>query len=316
LSFPPYPTLNLTLTLPVRTRSVEEVPKIISGGVPVTPLNIALQRRQLEEGSTIKSLKTYARAARLYVEFCAHRSKSLIDISNEEFVWFKRALLGETFLNAEGQRTCLNGKRGPRTADLMLTLLYALASDVEERYEVSFDWRRYKSVPSGSSSSTLERFSGSRSGNYRRSHHIRWIPRKILGLPNDQFVALLRAAHTRWGKEIGDGDVAYAEKPEEQRGALFYRNVALLLVLRFAGSRRSEVTRLRFEDIDRSQSVNMRHASSRSGEPYAAGPQIFADELLEPSNEKLAQLFTQADLLEQLEQSLTQATLPEDSHEH
>ena len=126
-------SLSTPLRFPVRIRMLDSVPKILAGGVPVTPFNLVLLQRQREKGSTQASLDTYARAARLYVEFCAHRHRSLIQISNEEFIWFKNALLGHPFSNSDGKLVRLDGERGRRTADLMLTLLYSLTVDVYER---------------------------------------------------------------------------------------------------------------------------------------------------------------------------------------
>ena len=140
-------SLSTPLRFPVRIRMLDSVPKILAGGVPVTPFNLVLLQRQREKGSTQASLDTYARAARLYVEFCAHRHRSLIQISNEEFIWFKNALLGHPFSNSDRKLARLDGERGRRTADLMLTLLYSLTVDVMERYDVSFDWLRYRGVP-------------------------------------------------------------------------------------------------------------------------------------------------------------------------
>ena len=407
-------SLSTPLRFPVRIRMLDSVPKILAGGVPVTPFNLVLLQRQREKGSTQASLDTYARAVRLYVEFCAHRHRSLIQISNEEFIWFKNALLGHPFSNSDGKLVRLDGERGRRTADLMLTLLYSLTVDVMERYDVSFDWLRYRGVlhyPTDPLYSTKGPARSNASG-FRRTHSIRWTPRKIMGLPDDQFIQLLRAAWDRWGNQIADGDAAYADQPEAQRGALFYRNLAMLMVLRYTGSRRIEVVQIALQDIDRANSVihlttkghrgpaerrlpvllfpwvrdviwmyltrfrpivadapredqhllflshsvqnygqqlsdqsvralvnslrpallppwnqqltphmlrhafgydlqkhggpaavvtNMRHASSRSGEPYAAGPEVFADELLLKSNTMIEQLLAEAGLLERLQ---------------
>src|SRR5439155_24717396 len=136
-------SLSTPLRFPVRIRVMDGVPKILAGGIPVTSLNLILVQRQREKGSTPASLATYARAARLYVEFCAHRHRSLIQISNDEFIWFKNALLGHPFPNSDEKLVRLDGERGRRTADLMLTLIYSLTIDVMERYDVSFDWLRY-----------------------------------------------------------------------------------------------------------------------------------------------------------------------------
>ncbi len=228
----------------------------MSGGLPVTPINLVLQDRQIHEGATPASIETYLRAAHLYVKFCAYRHQSLISITDEEFRWFKDALLGQPFPDAQGKYVQLGGKRGKRTADLMLTLLYSLTADITERYGITFEWRRYKGMPeymfNTPNSGNLSR---SQSWRFRRSHRIKWTPPKVIGLPDDQFVRLLSAAYDRWGKEISDGDTAFTEEPEMQRGALFYRNLAILLVLRCAGSRRSEVVQLRIEDIDLENSL-------------------------------------------------------------
>lgn len=76
---------------------------------------------------------------------------------------------------------------------------------------------------------------------------------KITGLPDEQFVKLLLAAKSRWGEHLAPADRARAETPEAQRGELFYRNVALLFVLRYAGCRRAEANPLRIVDIDRTR---------------------------------------------------------------
>ncbi len=372
------------------------------------PINLVLQQRQRETGATRSSLETYARAARLYVEFCAHRGQSLIGITNEEFKWFKDALLGYPFLAADGGYVHLSGERGERTGDLMLTLLYSLAADIMERYHVTFDWLRYKGMSNQliEALRDLKRPVRFRTFGLRRSHRISYTPKKILGLPDDQFVRLLIAAKERWLETIADGDMAFAKPLEGQRGALFWRNIAILMVLRCVGSRRSEVARIRIEDIDRERSLiylatkrhrerlpvllypwvgdlifhyvtkfrpvvsssvenqqavflshsvqnygerisdqsvravidvlrltlappwnkqltphmlrhsfgydlqklsgpaanvtNMRHASSRSSEPYMAGPETFADELLEPGDKMIQDFLARAGILEAL----------------
>jgi integrase len=401
-------SLNLPLKLPVRVRLLDGVPKIIAGGIPVMPINLVLQQRQRETGATRSSLETYARAARLYVEFCAHRGQSLIGVSNEEFKWFRDALIGHPFLNADGGYVHLSGERGERTGDLMLTLLYSLAADIMERYNVTFDWVRYKGMSNQliEAIRELKRPIDFRTFGLRRTHRIKFTAPKILGLPDDQFVRLLIATKERWLETIADGDVAFAKPPEAQRGGLFWRNIALLMVLRCVGSRRSEVVRLRMNDVDRGRSLiylatkrhrerlpvllypwvgdlifhyvtefrpivssslenqqavflshsaqnygerisdqsvralidvlrpaldppwdeqltphmlrhsfgydlqklsgpaanvtNMRHASSRSSEPYQAAPETFADELLEPGNKMIQDFLAQAGILEAL----------------
>jgi integrase len=407
-------SLRFPLQFPVRVRILDGLPKLLAGGLPVTPINLILKQKQREQGATLASLDTYVRAARLYVEFCAHRQQPLANISNEEFIWFKHALLGDRFPNASGSLVALRGKRGRRTADLMLTLLYSLAADIAERYDTMFDWLRYKE---GSHVTSRARSSSSSSFTPRRTHSIRWIPRKIVGLPDAQFVRLLQAAYELWGNVVAAGDSAWAADPESQRGALFFRNLALILMLRCAGGRRSEVIQVQLTDIDRAESLlylptkghrldegrqlpvllypwvrdaiwhyvtcfrplhqveptsrhlvlvdhpllfashsvrnyghplsaqsvralvstlrtvldppwntrltphmlrhsfgydlqkyagpaavvtGMRHASSRSGEPYAAAPEIFADEIIPKGNTHLEQLLAQAGLLEVL----------------
>jgi integrase len=245
-------SLRFPLQFPIRVRILDGLPKLLAGGLPITPINLVLKQKQRERGATLASLDTYVRAAQLYLEFCAHRQQSLIGISNEEFIWFKHALLGDPFASASGPFVTLSGTRGRRTADLMLTLLYSLATDIAERYDTTFDWLRYKGEIGKVKETSL---SSSSPLKTRRTHSIRWIPRKVLGLPDEQFVRVLRDAHVRWGNVIADGDLAWSPDPEAQRGALFFRNLALLLVLRCAGGRRSEVVQIRLEDIDRSASL-------------------------------------------------------------
>lgn len=407
----PNPSVSQILTLPVQVRKVEGLPKLIAGGVPVTPINVALARRKLHKGATEESLNTYFRAGRVYAEFCAHLERSIVDITNSDFCLFKDALLGKPFFNSNGESVQLIGEkdRGARTADLMISLLYSVFKDIEELYDVRFDWLRYRGLPPEILSS-LQAIGGKRhSIGSPRTHHIKWTPRKVMGLPDEQFALLIEAAAKRWEDTIPDGDMAFNDDPESQRGALYLRNVAILLVMRFEGSRRSEVTYINLDDLDRvnkklylvtkghggefgerlpvllfpfvdkiiwryvtryrpvsqpdeenkrlflSHSVrnygqpispqtvrklidtlkveldppwnqlltphtlrhsfgyhlqklsgeaavtaNMRHASSASGAPYAAGVEVFADELLEELNADLERVLTQARLLDLL----------------
>jgi hypothetical protein len=246
------PTHTLPFTFPIRIRLVEGTPKLMAGGIPVTLINLILQERQVYEGATQASIDTFLRAARLYVEFCAHRQQSLTGISDEEFRWFTSALIGQSFPDALGHSVRLSGKRGKRTADLMITLLYSITAAITERYGVIVDWRRYKGV--SNQLVGYQNLSRSRSWQFARSHRFKWASCKVVGLPDDQFACLLRAVYDRWGQEIADGDIANAQEPEMERGALFYRNLAILFVLRLAGSRRSEVVQLRFDDVDRKNS--------------------------------------------------------------
>src|ERR1051326_399391 len=137
-------SLRVPLQLPIRVRLLDGLPKLLAGGLPMTPINLVLKQKQRERGATLASLDTYVRAAHLYLEFCAHRQQSLVGVSNEEFLLFKHALLGDPFKSASGSLVTLSGKRGRRTADLMLTLLYSLAIDIAERYDTKFDWLQYK----------------------------------------------------------------------------------------------------------------------------------------------------------------------------
>jgi integrase len=249
-------TIREPLKLPVRIIKVDGLPKVVAGGVPVTPINIVLARRRRYRGATQDSLDTYARAARLYVEFCAHLERSLTGISNDDFCRFKDALLNLPFPNAKGLWVHIVGKREriARTADLMLRLLYSLAEDIESLYKVRFDWRRYRRFPAELIDIIHTLKGSSHTPLTPREHTIRWTPRKIVGLPDNQFALLIDGARKRWGDKIADGDAAFASNPETQRGALFYRNVAILFVLRFAGSRRREVTFIRLCDINRAES--------------------------------------------------------------
>jgi integrase len=261
-------SLNVPLTLPVHTSVINGLPKIIAGSGPVTPVNVVLERRHSSLGATLDSVATYARAGYLYASFCAQLERAIIDVSDEEFSRFKEALLGSPFPNSQGEWVTLPNprNRGARTADLMLALIYSVAADVEEMYGVSFPWRRY-----GRLSAELIELAQAFRANHpvtelRRAHRIKWTPRKVVGLPDDQFVLLINRARELWGDVIPDGDLAYAENPETQRGALFLRNVAILFILRYAGSRRSEVTRVTFEDVRRSESKLMLTTKGHGGE--------------------------------------------------
>src|SRR5215469_1940433 len=122
----PHYFLHVPLEPPVTVTSIAGLPKLFARGLPVVPFNLVLQDRSLEQGATAKSLNTYARAARLYLEFCAHRHRGIADIANQEFLLFKQALIGASFPDASGELVHLPGKREKRTADLMLALLYSL----------------------------------------------------------------------------------------------------------------------------------------------------------------------------------------------
>jgi site-specific recombinase XerD len=47
--------------------------------------------------------------------------------------------------------------------------------------------------------------------------------------------------------------------------------------------------------------ANMRHASSRSSQPYAAGVEVFADEMLEPLNKEIERFLTEVNLIDVLQ---------------
>jgi integrase len=244
-------SLREPLKLPVEVIQVDGLPKLLAANLPVTPLNVILKLKQENRGATTASLEPYTRAARLYVEFAAHRRRSLLDVTNEEFKWFTRALIGGHFLDADGQQRQLSGRRGPRSADTMISLLYSLAADLQETYDIKFDWYRYRGVPTELVELTRVISGRQRNNIFRRIHHIPYTPKKVVGLPDEQFERLIRAAHEKWGSTIVDGDMAFAEDPESQRGALFYRNLAILLTMRLEGARRSEPPFITLDDIDR-----------------------------------------------------------------
>jgi integrase len=252
------PALSITLREPLRPPveviEVGGLPKVMACKIPVTPINVALKSKVEDRGATKASIDAYARAGRLFTEFTAHRGRSIVDVTDEEFRWYVQALQGKPFLNGDGKQVLLSGQRGPRTADLMIELIYSIGADIEELYGIRLDWRRYLGAPRElvELARTLGR--GQRAFNFRRAHRVRYTPRKVMGLPDDEFLLLLLAARERWGNVIADGDAARAPDPEKQRGALFYRNISLLLSLRFSGARRSEAPLIRPEDLDRARS--------------------------------------------------------------
>lgn len=244
-------TFSEPLALPVEVIQVDGLPKVLAGNLPVTPVNVTLKAKRENRGATDASLEAYARASRLYVEFAAHRGRSLIDVTNEEFRWFTQALTGGYFLDAAGQQRQLTGERGSHTADTMIALLYSMAADMQELYDVKFDWYRHRGVPN--ELVDLVRFNRgkSRTGLFRRTHRVPYTPTKVLGLPDDEFERLLRAAFEMWGETVADGDMAFAEDSDAQLGALFYRNLVILLTMRLEGARRGELPFITLEDIDR-----------------------------------------------------------------
>jgi integrase len=250
----PSPILREPLRLPVEVIEVDGLPKIMAGGCPVTPLNVALKRRRETHGATDASLGVYVRGARLLSEFAAHRGRALIDLTNEDFQWFTNALKGKPFLDKDGRQVFLTGSRCARTADLMIAVNYSLAQDMQEVYGVRFDWYRFGGAPL-ELVELIRAIGGKRgAGHFRRAHRVPYTPKKIRGLPDAEFERMLRAAFGIWGDTIVDGDVAFSDDAEAQRGALFYRNLGILLTLRFAGARRSEPTFIQPEDVDRENS--------------------------------------------------------------
>jgi hypothetical protein len=289
------PMLSLTMPLqpPVHLLKMDSMPKLVAGGVPVLPMNLIFTRKRQFQLAPDTTLASLAHAAQYYVEFCAHRRYGLLDVAHEEFTTFKNALLGEPFKDAEGNLVYLSGSRNRslRRVDHILQLLYGIAADIAEVYGETFDWQRYKGSPSphGKARRHMHAKQGS-----RRVHAVRWERTKITGLPDERFVKLLQAAKARWGEHISAGDKAYAADPEMQRGALFYRNVALLFVLRYAGSRRAETNQLRSGSA--LVTANMRHASIQSGDAYAAGTEVFVDDILSAGNARIIQLIKEASL--------------------
>lgn len=247
--------LSVPLTLPVevvRIASAElsEMPKLLAGGKPLTPINVVLSRRIKLRAASECSIATYTRACLLYAQFCAHLRRTIVGISNGDFEIFLVALLGERFRDADGSWVKLEGKRNERTSDLMVSLMYSIARDIEQLYQVRFDWLRYEAMPR----EAVYRLGYKRWGlSAPRLHRIKHAVPKAIGLPDDQFARVIRHARELWLDVIPDGDRAFIYdrvELEKQRGALFYRNLAIILVMGGEGARRSEVDPLRFDDLD------------------------------------------------------------------
>ncbi len=214
----PSPMVTVPLRLPVYVRWTNGLPKIMAGGILVIPLNVALRQLRDDNGATLASIRTYARAARYYTEFCGHRDKSLIKVSDAEFNIFQRALCGESFNDWQGRpaRLSVGEQRAEQqrlsacTGDNMISLLYTLARQIESLYAVSFDWRRYEGVDAANVDAMYDQQGNRVYRILQRSHHFKHEHQKYTGLPNEQFALLLGAARDRWGGLIVDGDNAYA----------------------------------------------------------------------------------------------------------
>src|SRR6266851_9628810 len=244
------PSLGIQPRLPVWIRWINGEPKILAGGVPVIPFNTALRHRARHDGATRKSLAAYARAGALFATYCAHQGVGLLDIANDEFPSFVDGLLGLKFRDANGEFVHLDGHaRSRASADLFVTLLYSLTGDVAHLYDVSFDWRRYRRVVGSGDGLTAVARANLLTGLGQRLHRIRHMARKVVGLPDQEFEKMLRRAVELWGEYLAPGDRRFALEPERQRGALLHRNVAILLCMRYAGARRSEVTPIRIDQV-------------------------------------------------------------------
>lgn len=279
-----YITLREPLSHPVSVIEVDGFPKVIAGGAPVTPINLVLKRLREIKGTTPDGLGPYVRASRLYCEFCAHLERSVTGVSNAEFFRFHDALLGLPFIAEGGTYVHMRGarERGRRTADLMLSCIYTVAGHIEELYDVRFDWRRYGNLPV-ELVDIIRQVGIQGAVSLKRTHSIRYTPRKVPSLPDNQFVKLIGAARKLWLDEIPDGDAAFSDDPQAQRGALYYRNVGVLFVLRFAGARRREVVFINFEDICRADSKLLLVTKGHGGESGERLPVIlfpFVDEII------------------------------------
>jgi integrase len=83
-------------------------------------------------------------------------------------------------------------------------------------------------------------------------HRIRHTARKVVGVPDQEFEKMLRRAVELWSEYLAPGDRRFSLEPERKRGALLHRNVAILLCMRYAGARRSEIASIRIDDVNRS----------------------------------------------------------------
>jgi integrase len=233
------PGLRAPIGAPVTLRWFGSTPRLFAAGLPVTAVNLALRDR-VAAGATSASVRSYAFGAKLFLSFLARRRLSLFEITNADFARFVRALVGQSFLDADGAERHLDGHRTATTGQAIVSRLYGLFGDIETSYNITFDWRRFRPASYRSGFRTQA-----------REHRFRVAARKPIGLPDEQFGRMLAFAVDLWGDEIANGDSAFASDPEAQRGALVARNVAVLMLLRFAGARRAEVAPLDLADIDR-----------------------------------------------------------------
>lgn len=258
--------LRASLRLPVTVRWFGDTPRLFAAATPVTPVNLALRDR-VTHGQSRASARSYAYSAGLFLSFLASLNRTLIEASNADFMTFTRALVGQTYLDANGLTVALPGLRSARTGQNTLARLYGLFGDIEAAYGVTFDWRRFR-APTYRGGRLLE----------TRVHRFRVPTKAPLALPDEQFGRLIEHAAELWDHSIPSGDAAYAADPESQRGALFARNLAILMVLRYAGARRGEVAPIDLGDIDRARGFLYLVTKGRYGgrEPVVLLPAVDA----------------------------------------
>jgi integrase len=239
-------SLDAPLRTPISTWVDGDLTRVLSAGIPVTPINLALGAR-LSGGASRASVRSYAYSAALFARFLASRRLSLSETTNADFDAFVGALTGAPYADADGATVTLPGQRSPRTANNIVSRLYGLFGDISDRYDIEFAWREYRAIERRGWRTDFER----PAPRERRRHGYRTVTRDPLGLPDEQLANGLGLAHDLWGESIADGDRAYAVDPEEQRGALLWRNLAILFLMRFAGARRAEVSPLDIADVHR-----------------------------------------------------------------
>jgi integrase len=262
--------------LPVIIRILHGAPLIFTGGLPATGVNVALSRR-IREGSSIASVKTYASAWRLFFTYCALTRCSIAALSDPGFAQYKSAVQGRPFRAHDGSWAVLPGERGARTSDHHIACLYGLGGDIEDLYGIAFPWRRYVTTRWASQHYEPWAGPGGRPAPARRKHRIRHANQKTVGLPDEQFEKLLERADRLWGWQVADGDRAFSVGFASATDALYRRNLALLLVLRFTGARRSEVPTLDIADIDRTNNLLWLETKGRPGkakEPVVLLPAV------------------------------------------